>query len=76
MIDHVDKVITHIDGLVQDCSNFNALAMAILQSGTKPSIYFILDTPGISSSDNQYVLNSLHIIRNFTGTPPHHDPRD
>ena len=29
----------HIDGLVQDCSNSNALAMELLQSCTKPSIY-------------------------------------
>ena len=30
--------IHHIDGLVQDCSNFSALAMELLQSCTKPSI--------------------------------------
>ena len=30
----------HVDGLVQDCSNSNALAMKLLQSCTKPSIYF------------------------------------
>ena len=29
---------THIDGLVQDCSDSSALAMELLQSGTKPSI--------------------------------------
>ena len=29
----------YIDGLVQDCSNFSALAMELLQSCTKPSIY-------------------------------------
>ena len=28
----------YIDGLVQDCSNFSALAMVLLQSCTKPSI--------------------------------------
>ena len=28
----------HIDGLVQDCSNFVANALALLQSCTKPSI--------------------------------------
>ena len=31
----------NIDGLVQDCSNSNALAMKLLQSCTKPSIYNI-----------------------------------
>ena len=29
----------YIDGLVQDCSNSSALAMELLQSCTKPSIY-------------------------------------
>ena len=29
----------HFDGLVQDCSNSSALAMELLQSCTKPSIY-------------------------------------
>ena len=29
----------HIDGLVQDCSNSSALAMELLQSCAKPSIY-------------------------------------
>ena len=30
---------TYIDGLVQDCSNSSALAMELLQSCTKPSLY-------------------------------------
>ena len=29
----------HVGGLVQDCSNFSALAMELLQSCAKPSIY-------------------------------------
>ena len=29
----------HIDGLVQDCSNYSASAMELLQSCTEPSIY-------------------------------------
>ena len=29
----------HIDGLVQDCSNFSALAVELLQSCTKPPIW-------------------------------------
>ena len=31
-----------IDGLVQDCSNSSALAMELLQSCTKPTIWHIL----------------------------------
>ena len=34
---------SHIDGLVQDCSNSSVQAMELLQSCTKPSIYSILD---------------------------------
>ena len=30
---------SHIDGLVQDCSNSSVLAMELLQSWTKSSIY-------------------------------------
>ena len=30
---------SHVDGLVQDCSNSSALAMELLQSCTKPSMY-------------------------------------
>ena len=30
----------HIDGLAQDCIVFSAVAMELLQSCTKPSIYF------------------------------------
>ena len=33
---------TDIDGLVQDCSNCNALAMELLQSYTKPSIFGLI----------------------------------
>ena len=31
--------VTHIDGLVQDCSNSSALAMELLHSYAEPSIY-------------------------------------
>ena len=31
----------HFDGLVQDCSYSSALAMELLQSFTKPLIYFL-----------------------------------
>ena len=32
----------HFDGLVQNCSNSSALAMGLLQSGTKPSTWYII----------------------------------
>ena len=35
------KGILHVDGLVQDCSNSSALAMELLQSRSKPSMYHI-----------------------------------
>ena len=34
------RIKTHINGLVQDCSNSCVLAVELLQSCTKPSIYF------------------------------------
>ena len=33
-------VIVEIDGLMQDCRNSSALAMELLQSGTKPSKWY------------------------------------
>ena len=30
---------SHVDGLVQDCSNSSVLAVELMQSCTKPSIY-------------------------------------
>ena len=33
--------ILHFDGLVQDCSNSSALAVELMQSCTKPSVYYI-----------------------------------
>ena len=36
------KATHNIDGLVQDCSNSSALAMKLLQSCTKPSIFSVL----------------------------------
>ena len=32
-----------IDGLVQDCSNSSVLAMELVQSCTKPSVWFLED---------------------------------
>ena len=34
------ELLTHIDGLAQDCSNSSAIAMELLQSCTKPAIWF------------------------------------
>ena len=36
------KIATHIDGLVQDCSNSIANALELLQSCTKPSTFYWL----------------------------------
>ena len=41
---HKSKHQWHLNGLVQDCSNSSALAMELLQSCTKPSIY-LLESP-------------------------------
>ena len=38
--DSFKKMFKHINGLVQDCSNSSALAMELLQSCTKPWIYW------------------------------------
>ena len=44
-------VLIHMDGLVQDCSYFTALAMQLLQSRTKPPIlYFAHIHPGCPTS--------------------------
>ena len=50
------SIYAYIDGLVQDCSNSSALAMELLQSCTKPSIYAI---------DVSDIHNGLHIIISF-----------
>ena len=39
------------DGWVQNCSNFSALAMELLQSGTKPSIWGVLYQKQISMTE-------------------------
>ena len=38
----INSVYAYIDGLMQDCNISSALAMAILQSCTNPSIYDVL----------------------------------
>ena len=58
----------HFDGLVQDCSNSSALAVGLLQSCTKPSIYTFYTRPWhwnctgwryTPSSMTSNILNSL-----------------
>ena len=49
---------THIDGLVQDCSNSSALAMELLQSCTKPSIY----TSGLAVSQNIHLPDFQNLL--------------
>ena len=39
ILDGIEMWAVYMDGLVQDCSNSNALAMELLQFCTKPSIY-------------------------------------
>ena len=38
----------HVDGLVQDCSNSSALAVELLQSCTKPSMYLKKDKRNVT----------------------------
>ena len=70
---HVVNLIFHldsIDGLVQDCSNSNALVMELLQSCTKPAIYLDKDTLEwyrialqlYSASQEIYLLFTFSII--------------
>ena len=49
----------HVDGLVQDCSNSSVLAMVLLQSCTKPSIYWSL---GTSDLTNNFYITCRNII--------------
>ena len=46
---------THVDGLVQGCSNSSALAMRLLQSCTKPSICSLnIAVPGMTAFERFY----------------------
>ena len=47
----------HVDGLVQDCRNSSALAMELLQSWTKPSMY-CYPKPVLASWDDKYTVGS------------------
>ena len=51
----------HIDGVVQDCSIFSALAMEMLQSCTKPSIYALMNLD-IIASDNVFTTVRGQVI--------------
>ena len=45
------SLVPHIDGLAQDCSNSSALAMELLQSCAKPSIYASVNWVSIGSGN-------------------------
>ena len=53
---------THIDGLVQDCSNSSANSLVILQSDTKPSIY------GFCIKMHVHICVAVHLLRTFFRT--------
>ena len=60
-VHQLTKFQDHIDDLVQDCSNSSALAMELLQSYTKSSLYihdFELprDTPYFTLTGNQRMV--------------------
>ena len=50
---------SHIDGLVQDCSNSSALAIELLQSCDKPSMY------QLQFMYFKYVRRSIKLIREY-----------
>ena len=55
------KIIPYFDGVVQDCSNSSDLAMELLQSCTKPSIYFF--TFSRPRSRSRKSANSLELLQ-------------
>ena len=57
----------YIDGSVQDCSNSSELAMELLQSCTKPSIYSLICTYSFTDITLMIVLNL-----NIHNTPADH----
>ena len=52
----IDKSFTkqNLDGLVQDCNIFSALAMEIRQSSTKPSISYLTLTDELQNVYKEY----------------------
>ena len=56
--------IDFIDGLVQDCSNSSALAMELLQSCTKPSIFTTMFLAGhVGSREQMSWSNALRPLQ-------------
>ena len=47
----------YVDGLVQGCGNSSALAMELLQSWTRPSMY-CYRKPALASWDDKYTVGS------------------
>ena len=69
--------IHHIDGLAQDCSNSIALAMQLLQSCTKPSMFcsvnqslFILDGKSFATETQVDRINAITHKYNDNCVPP------
>ena len=59
----------YIKGLVQDCSNFSALAMELLQSCTQPPIWFfnidqvrLIDIIALAGQKLDYLINNANIM--------------
>ena len=57
---HAMLYVLYIDGLVQDCSNSNALGIELLQYCTKPSICETLCDNSVNpTNDEENVFNFL-----------------
>ena len=57
----------HIEGLVQDCSNYSALAMELLQSSAKPSISLLHSELPQDRRYSHMITSSNGIIFRVTG---------
>ena len=68
----------HIDGLVQDCSNSSALAVELLQSCTKPSIYILVRACNATSeqSGGRWKWSHPNQFTAFLSGKPHCNYRD
>ena len=65
-----DSLQTHIDGLVQDCSNSGALAMGLMQFCAKPSIYGSLGINELIRKGYKRVYNHTEgLFRPFFSAP-------
>ena len=67
----VTKVAKQIDGLVQDCSNSNALEMGLLQFCTKPSklyslkyatVWLVLELPMYALQYDSYLCETITLL--------------